>query len=436
MPTSPLTRAWPLVITAACLTALTGCESGCLEGIPAVSAHRVPPVFLETERKDELQELSISRLRQDPPPVYQLAPGDVLGIYIENVLGTQEELPPVNYPEDASRPPAVGYPVPIREDGTVSLPFVKSLSLEGLSLVQATSVIRKAYTVDQQILKEGSDRILVTLIRPRSYRVLVVREESGGQQGVTKRGSGFTVDLPAYENDVLHALNETGGLPGLDAKNEVLIYRSAFKTAEEYDELVASIKSGKGICDPEPPVPDDPSLTRIPLRFPPNKPPEFGEEDIILENGDVVMIRARDEETFYTGGVLGGQEIPLPRDKDLDVIGAIALAGGQVGGGQSLIAGFGGRGGGFGGRGGGGREIFPATRVIILRTVDNAQIPIKVNLFQALRDPRQRILIKPKDVVILQYTLAEDLGNAIASLIQFQFLFNGLQGFGGGSGGF
>ncbi len=55
--------------------------------------------------------------------------------------------------------------------------------------------------------------------------------------------------------------------------------------------------------------------------------PSFRPEDIILEEGDVVYIESRDAEVFYTGGLLPGGEFPIPRDYDLDVLGAMALAG-------------------------------------------------------------------------------------------------------------
>lgn len=411
---------------------LMGCSSYCINGLPAIPAHRVPKQFLQTERKDDLQDLTLARLRQDPPPVYQLGPGDVLGMYIENVIGTEEELPPVHYPEDASAPPAVGVPVPIREDGTIMLPIVAPINVEGLSLVQATNVIRRAYTVDEQILREGNDQILCSLIRKRKTRVIVVREESGGEANVSKRGTGQTVDLPAYENDVLHALNETGGLPGLDAKNEVVILRSRFADGAKYDQMVAQIRSSKGACDIPPMEPADPNITVIPLRFPSTRPPQFREQDIILEEGDIVMIRSRDAETFFTGGVLAGQEIPLPRDKDLDIVNAIALAGGSIGASGAMLQANNGGGGGMGGGGGGQRGgIFPPSRAIVLRQLPNGgQLPIRVDLNRALADPGHRILIKPKDVIVVQYTIGEDIGNAVFGIVSFNFLFNGF----GGSG--
>ncbi len=82
-------------------------------------------------------------------------------------------------------------------------------------------------------------------MEPRRYRVLVVRQDSPGirpdnqQQASagtfflslpenpnpTRRGTGLSLELPAYQNDVLTALIRTGGLPGLDAKNEIMILR-------------------------------------------------------------------------------------------------------------------------------------------------------------------------------------------------------------------
>jgi hypothetical protein len=65
---------------------------------------RVPGEILAAERKDNFIDISMLRLRQDPPEVYLLGPGDVLGVYIKGVLGNDQELPPVHFPEDSNRP--------------------------------------------------------------------------------------------------------------------------------------------------------------------------------------------------------------------------------------------------------------------------------------------------------------------------------------------
>ena len=426
-----LNRLTTLMVMLAVVT-VTGCRS-----MNAIPVSRVPRDILQAQLKDDFEDISMLRLRQDPPENYLLGPGDVLGIYIKGVLGATDELPPIHFPEDANRAPAIGFPVPVREDGTLALPFVDPIPVQGLSLVDATQAILDAFTYPRVIVQKEQDPVIVTLMQKRKIRVMVIREESGGQFGVSKRGTGHVVDLPAYENDVLRALSETGGMPGTDAKNEVLIYRGMFTDGVNYDQVMNSICMDN--CqDPcfcnEAPMPDPPNVTRIPLRYHPSNPPSFDQEDVILGEGDIVIIRSRDEETFYTAGVLGGGEHRLPRDKDLDIIGAIAIAGGPLGsigtgvGGLGNNGGANGRGGGGGGGGQGNQYCQPSEAIVIRALPCGGQIAIKINLNRALQNRSERILIKPGDVIVLRYTLAEEIGNVALNLIQFNFLFNGLNG--------
>lgn len=419
---SPQARA----LLGAMVLGLSGCAA--LTPISGIPAHRVPHA-IQAEKRADKPSIDLVRLRQDPPDVYQLGPGDILGIYIEGVLGNAEQPLPVNFEENGDLPPSIGYPVPIRENGTISLPLVDPVLAQGLSLAQLEEEIRKAYTVDKKILQPGNDRIIVTLMRRRTYQVLVIREEGQSvasasvgriQGGSIKHGAGYTLNLPAYENDVLHALTETGGLPGLEAQNEVLILRGAFKDAEERDRMLAELinKSNRHCYYEAPDRPDDPKIIRIPLRYDPANPPTFSEEDIILRTGDIVLIESREQEFYYTGGLLGGGKHPLPRDYDLDVLGAIAEAGGPIAGGG------GGRGNSAFRTGGAGNLVSP-TQVIIVRTLPGGgQIPIKVDLRQALVDSSERVLIQPGDVVILKYKPQEFIANAILGSVGVNFLFN------------
>jgi protein involved in polysaccharide export with SLBB domain len=420
-----------LALAVAWLIVLPGCQS-----FSAVPVSRVPREILQAELKNDMEDISMLRLRQDPPENYLLGPGDVLGIYIKGVLGATDELPPIHFPEDANRPPAIGFPVPVREDGTLSMPFVDPIYVQGMSLVDATQAVLDAYTYPRVIVQKEQDPIIVTLMQKRKIRVLVIREESGGELGVSKRGTGHVVDLPAYQNDVLRALSETGGMPGTDAKNEILIYRGTFADGTNYDEIMNSLRfddcQDPCFCS-QGPIPDPPNVTRIPLRYHPTRPPAFSQEDVILGEGDIVIIRSREEETFYTAGVLGGGEFPLPRDKDLDIIGAIATAGGPLGSIGTGVGGVnsgGGRGsGGGGGRGGSGQQYCQPSQAIVIRELPcGSQLSIKVDLNKALENRSERILIKPRDVIVLRYTLTEEVGNVVLNLLQFNFLFNGFNG--------
>src|SRR5262249_37221819 len=154
----------------------------------------------------------------------------------------------------------------VRSDGTVPLPFVPPVKVEGLTAEQAQDEVRKAYTVTTKILAPERARILVTVMRRRQYHILVIRQDSPGQVSTTtptastrsigftlggpgigslpaNRGTGFAVDLPAYENDVLTALALTGGLPGFDAVNEIIIQRGYFTSEQDRDLLLQQLEA-------------------------------------------------------------------------------------------------------------------------------------------------------------------------------------------------
>ncbi len=429
------------------LLALAGLAApGCV--VTGVPAKRLPKELLGTTRADTIA-LDMVRLRMDPPDKYLVDARDILGVYIEGVLGGGEgkdrQPPPVNFPERGGLPPSVGYPIVVGDDGTVSLPQIPRITVKGRTVAEIEELVRREYTIKRKILKEGEERIIVTLMRRRNYQIVVVREDSvgvnasagsqNGTQGQTQAGSTllgsnrkgavFTLDLPAYENDVAHALAQSGGLPGLDAKNEIQVRRGSFKSGEDRDALISRMmldaKENGDKCCPQPAVlPPDPNLTTIPLRYKPGKTVRFAQDDIILDNGDVVFIPANPSDFFYTGGLLGGGQFPLPRDVDLDVLGAIALARGPIGSTSNPSAG-----GGSSGLSG----IIPATEIIVVRTTKcGQQVPIKVDLKKALTNKKERLLIQPGDVVMLQFTPGERIGNAFLGTFNFNLLLN--RGFG------
>lgn len=421
------------------LTSLTGCSSFLGSyNVSGVPVSRVPRALLDTERKDDFEDISMLRLRQDSPEYYALGPGDVLGFYAQNLFETDNQLPPVHYSENSSLPPAVGVPVPVREDGTITLPYLQPFNVEGMSLVEASDLIRRAYTEqsedgEEPILKADS-QVSLSMIHRRTVRVLVIREEAGAVADVLKRGTGTVIDMPAYENDVLHALSETGGLPGLDAKNEVLIYRGMFAEGVNYDHILNNACLDQCDCEDdcfcdESPMPDPPNVTRIALRYHPTRPPTFSQEDILLNDNDIVIIRSRDNETFFTAGLLGGGEHLLPRDKDLDIIGAIAMAGGSLGNSGTGVGAIS-----LGGQGGAGNtQACQPSEVILIRELPcGNQISMKIDLNKALTNRSERVLIQPNDVVMLRYTLAEEVGNLVIGLLPSYLIGSG----GGRNGGF
>lgn len=404
-----------MVFAAGVLLAIGGCAAftnPTANGVPV----RILPEELLADSKEGFEPVPLSLLRQPPPEVYLLAPGDTLGIYIEGILGTAEMPPPVNVPDTPEQPPSIGYPFPIRDDGTISLPYVGSIAVappaleESLTIEQVEELVVGAYR-EKQILRVEDKRILVSLMRPRYVRVMVIRDDaaephislqstsplglgtSSAMIGGGRESVGQILELPAYENDLLNALARTGGVPHLDTTQNIVIQRGFWDAS--LDPTAEACRS---------PTEADLSradskrrITRIPLRRRCGESLPFGPSDVVLQTGDIVEVRSREPEFYYTAGLIPSNEIPLPFDYDLTVVEAVLRARGPMlnGGvntsnlnGSVLASGVG--------------NPSPSLLSVVRKTPMGGQVTIRVDLNQAMRDPRENILVQADDVLVLQ----------------------------------
>ena len=436
----PTRRSSTRAIIASLAVVVMATASGCtsllspMSGVPVQSL----PKQLLGESRSNFVPVPLALMRMEQPDEYVLAEGDILGIYIEGVMPPKSEdetvasAPPVHFPEPGSDlPPSVGFPIPVRDDGTLPLPLVEPIYVEGKTIAEAEDLIREAYVDVEKILRAGRDRILVSLMRERTSRVVVIREDGdqelalgGGAtrgnsaevvSGTTRTGAGFTLDMPAYKNDLMHALADTGGLPGLNAKNQIKIMKSSRIPFDRREELMTQLFTQVGeehdpcaLCCNEPMI-EDPFTITIPLRVRPGEMPNINPADVILEDGDIVYIESRDTEVFYTGGLLPGGQYPIPRDYDLDVIGAMSIAGTGLGGASQGTRGGGNLsasvlGGGFGGS-------TPTQLYVIRQSSCGREYTISIDLRRAMNDPSMRIPVQPGDTLILRYKPHEELVN-------------------------
>lgn len=410
------------LLLAACLSCgLAGCTAVSNPVYDSVPVRLVPHELLGPSKAGS-HTIPLNLLRQPEPDVYRLDHGDVLGIYIDGIVGERTQPPPLQVaPLVESRevrrlPPASGYPFPVNLDGTISLPFLPRLEVRGLTLSDAREAIRTAY-VKKDLIKADNDRISVTLLHQRRTQVMVMRQEAtafqfgpAGPVPTGKRNTGHLVDLPAYQNDVLHALALTGGLPEFDAYNEIIIYRD-----RPFADKARFVKEGDKLLAPPPKELAEMAgeIVRIPLRFPPGVPLPFRQGDILLKQGDTLFLEARDEQVFFTAGLLPPGKYVLPRDQDLDVLEAVTevhgpLYNGAFGGsnlsGTLIPSGLG--------------SPSPSLLVVVRRVPGRGQVRILVDLRRALRDPSERILVQPGDLLILQ----EKPGEALARYVTQSFL--------------
>jgi protein involved in polysaccharide export with SLBB domain len=424
-----------------CCAVLSGCAAWGNPVANGIPVRRLSPELLG-ESRAQLQQIPLTALRQTPPDSYRLDSEDVLGIWIEGVIGEKNVAPPITYSPFPNQPPGLGFPVPVRGDGTLSLPLVPPIPVRGKTLEETEEAIRHKYTVEYKILKPGQERILVTLQRPRTYQVLVVRQDSavGDQQGAgatgggqnrsagfiigfggqggrgSRRGMGYSLNLPAGENDVMNALVRTGGLPGSDAVNEIVIERGSFYSDAEREQAIQAMANG---CRPRCGGGEE---IRIPLRLRPGECPNLRPEDVVLKNGDIVFIEARELDVFYTAGLLPSGQYLLPRDGDIDVLKAIAVVGGTLDAGttnatnvngNSVTPGLG--------------SPSPSLLTVLRRTPNGGSVAIRVDLNRALVDPRENILVQPLDMLILQETPQEAFARYLEQKFEFSLVYTWLK---------
>lgn len=379
------------------IIATSGCAAMSNPTVPdAIPVHRLPSDVFGKPREAE-KSIPLTLLRQNQPDAYLFDAGDILGVFVEGILGERGTTPPIiNFQYSTASgtppPPAVGFPIPVQDDGTISLPLLPPINVKGKTAPQVQTEVTRAYE-ENQLLAKGA-RILVSLAKQRQYHVTVIRQDGGGvivsagQFVNSRRGTGVPLDLNAYENDVLTALARSGGLPGLDASNTVVVQRGTTKDFRAGTPLDV-VKEGT-------------VQIRIPMRMRPNEGVPFSPEDVILRTGDIIFIESRDTEVYYTGGLLPVAELVLPRDYDLDVLEAVTQARGPLfNGGQN----FNNLSGGIIAQGIGAPS--PSLLTVLRKTPHCGLITIRVDLNRAAQDPRERILVQPGDFLILQETPGE-----------------------------
>jgi protein involved in polysaccharide export with SLBB domain len=383
------------------------------DGVPV----RRLPVEILGRPKSDLKPIPLTLLRQRELDPYTLDQGDILAIVADDVIAPAGTQVPSSVGSSNSivsnlnsTLPAIGFPVPVNDDGKISIARLKPIDVRGKTLAEVEELIKDTASGKfggPELVNRALARVTVQLLQKRTYTVTVVREDTqpvlsqlagGANTGGNKRGNGFTLKLQAGENDILHALNATGGPPGLDAKDEVLIYR--------------------GTYDPKNPEKD---VTRIPLRIFPEQKLSLCEADVILRDGDVLKIESRDTsaEIYYVAGVAGSRQFPLPRDYDLDIIQALTLANAplQNGGfsqtqfnGNALNTGLG--------------QPTPALLTVLRQLPNNQQIAIRVDLSRAFRDPRERIRVLGGDILVMQ----ERPGDAVTRYLYQTFRYTATLG--------
>ncbi len=323
-------------VAAACALGCHAARGPVADGIPV---RRLPDeVFADPAAG--LRRVPPDLFRLPPPAEYRLDRGDVLAVVADEVVTRADQPVPVQpAPDPAARAAAVpGVPVPVADDGTILLPLLDPIDVRGKTPAEVRALIADQVVNKKRLVLPGKERVLVEVLQPRRYRVAVVRDDlaAAGEKGPAP------VLLEPGRNDVFHALAASGGPPGPDAGDEVVIRRAAG------------------------------GYVRLPLRVRGDHPPAFAEADLVLEDGDTVTVLARCVGVYYTAGRCGSGEVPLP-DGGLRVVEAVTRAG-----------------------------VRPCGAATVVRRLANgAAVRVRVDLDEALRDGRENIPVRAGDVVVV-----------------------------------
>ena len=297
---------------------------------------------------------------------YTLDTGDVLAVIVDGVLGDFESAP-VHMPEaNGDTQPGMGYPIIVRENGTIDLPLIDPVYVRGLSDLQAQKKISNTYLREKVIKPGKGNKVIATLLRKRTVSVTLIHDDpnerlfSGSiyDSYRTPQQKVSVVQLPADQTHMLDALGKAGA--PFDAKQVISIDRGRHRRVSERGQV--------------------------------------GE-------GDVVKVSPQQRNYYYAGGELQGGRYPL--DSGLNVLQAIAIADGNVSRFRS-----------------GRQGVFGPTQLLVVPAA--GQSPRVIDLNEAVRNPGA-YRVRPDDALILQYKRGEVLGNAALDVLRSGVLLRAIR---------
>lgn len=353
-----------VVLSIVAVVLLTG---GCYAPLlsPGVSPRALPDSFRYPIRTLS-PRLNYANLTISPPKDYLLGPNDILAITVPDLFPGAEVRP---------------LTVQVMASGELQLPLIEPINVQGKNLLEVQQSITEAYS--KGILAQPS--VSVALAQKETVEVVVLGEVEAPS----------TVPLPRYQNDVGHALSAARGLTR-DAAEFVEIHRrinpgqmppsGEQKPAEEGDRPAGApaplLPGGDDYAGPR-------QILRIPLRGLGRV--SLTPQDITLEDGDVVFVPSREFEVFFVVGQLNvtnlvrftvgnkerelGAGLILPRERDIDVVTAVSMAGYLD-------------------------PIDSPTTVTVQRRLPTGEsMLIRVNLIKARSDPRETVIVKAGDII-------------------------------------
>lgn len=322
------------------------------------------PVEYRAAGKTSSNQVDVSSLAQHAIDQNLIYPGDVVDVTI--ATGVEERQPQT-------------WPLRVDELGEIDVPLVGEVEVAGMSLVEAEQFVRAA-AMDRDIYRNPHVSVLMKDRKTIQVRVLGAVEKPG------------VVSLPAAGSDVLAALVAAGGLTDqagtkIEIRHPSVSTQSITQRPEPLNRVVLASFAQ---------TPDQPtryvSLDLAKLRKDPT------ELDLHVEDGSVVVVGEREKRSVSVIGLVKRADTyELPKNEELRVLDALALAGG--------------------------RSLSIADRVHIIRHPPGEQDPISiaVSIKQAKKTGDNNLILIPGDIVSVEETPVTMVVGTINNFIRFGF---------------
>jgi polysaccharide export outer membrane protein len=352
---------------------LAGVLAGCRGGAYTASTL---PLEMQAAPLPPNSSLNLEQLSAAGVGSSQIGPGDLVQITIVSGSG-EEKVTPV--------------PARVGADGTVLVPLIGPVAVAGMEPIAAEQCITAA-AVERKIFVQP--QVTLTVTKQAVNRVTVLG-------AVAKPG---VVELPRGSSDLASALAAAGGLAKEAGTRVEILHRGSPTYAAKQRAARDGDKSGEvnlvsftdarnpAFAPPElvPPGADQEStslsttpssgdVTRIDLA----QGGSSALESRTLEDSDVVMVLPDDKRLIHvTGLVRKPDQFELPRDKEIRLLDALAMAGGT----SSPVA----------------------DKVFVIRQMPNMREPaiIKLSMADAMHNGDENLRLTAGDLVSVESTMS------------------------------
>ena len=355
----------------ALLAVLVGCRSAHYRAANLPAQLRAPPAA-------RTADLDLARMAGPGFGTSQLGPGDLVELSITSGRG-----------DDVTEP----FRARVSRDGLLAVPLVGMVPVAGMEPFEAEQQIAAA-AIQRDVYRQPSVTLQVTEQAVNRITVL---------GAVTNPG---THELPRGSSDLVGALAAAGGLTE-EAGTKVDVLRQGPPTffagteagpgeAAENGVQLASYDGaggvqGSGFSDPRLNPGPLPQSVRIDLaQAEPTRSPNYG-----LNDRDVVMVLPEDKRLIHVSGLVNKpDQFELPRNEDVTLLDAIAMAGGV----KSPLA----------------------DKVYLIRQLPDMPQPavIQVSLSKAKHDGNENPRLAPGDLVSVEQTIATAVFDTATSLFR------------------